>query len=235
MGRDQVKRNQAARGRGRGSGAGGRGGAGGENSNNRRSATGKSSSSALGDNSHRYDHHSTRSSIDDEYDDDGRMEEFDTAFAHFDAASLSMGGGEAALDNFFDSSGPAARNSSQDNSNEETKARNSWMEIDIKAMDTYLRQNIPLHVRLQVPIHIASHIDERYGSGNSRKKTLAELREESKCTVNVNDDDGDGNKLDVNVDNKANEKDDADNIEDEENDDDDDDEDLEAWLDNVMS
>lgn len=249
MGRDQVKRNQAARGRGgRGAGGqggrGGGGGSGGKSSNRRSTGKSPSSSSALlGDNSHRYDHHPCSRNIDvvDEYDEDdgGRMEDFDNAFAHYDA-SLSMGGGNDALD-FFAGSGTTTRNShnvDNSNNNNETKARNSWMEIDTKAMDIFLQQHVPLHVRLQVPPHIASHIEERYGvnSKNIRNKTLAELREESKCIV---DDGGGGassnealaeqdDSNNVKVDNGVNEKDDAD--------DDDDEEDLlEAWLDDVLS
>jgi len=41
-------------------------------------------------------------------------------------------------------------------------------------------------------LHIASHIEERYGGNQNRKKTLAELREELKCIVVQHDDDDDG-------------------------------------------
>jgi hypothetical protein len=272
MGRDQVKRNQVARGRGRG-GAGGRGGGGGGGGGaggktNRRGA-GKSSSSSsalsLGDNSHRYDHRSSRSRIDvgvdDDEDDDGRMEAFDTAFAHCDYASPSSltRHDDDSLDFFADSAPTTTCNNTDRNvdNDDETRARNSWMEIDIKALDKYLRQNVPLHVRLQVPIHIASHVDERYGVTSNRKKTLAELREESKCIVVQHDDDDDGCASSsiietisecsnhdeftnvVQVDGGINEKYEADKDDDDDDDDDDnddaDDEDLEAWLDDVIS
>ena len=153
MGRDQVKRNQAARERGRG-GAGGRGGGGAGGKTNSRSAGKSFSSSALslGDNSHRYDHHSSRSCIDvgvDEYenddDDDGRMEAFDTSSTRHDDS----------LDFFADTGNNTDRN--VDNNNE-TKARNAWMEIDIKALDKCLRQNVLLHDRLHMSLFILHHI-----------------------------------------------------------------------------
>ena len=263
MGRDQVKRNQAARGRGR-CGAGGRGGGGGGGAGgktNSRSGTGKSSSSSalsLGDNSHRYDHRSSRSCIDvgvDEHendDDDGRMEAFDAAFAHYDASPSSLTRHDDDSLDFFADSAPTTHNNTDRNvgNDDETRARNSWMEIDIKALDKCLRQHIPLHDRLHVPIHIASHVEERYGVTSNRKKTLAELREESKCIVVQHDDDGcasssiietisecsnhDEFTNIVQVDGGINEKDEADK-DDDNDDDDDDDEDLEAWLDDVIS
>ena len=272
MGRDQVKRNQAARGRGRGGAGGGRGGGGGGaggKTNSRRGA-GKSSSSSsalsLGDNSHRYDHRSSRSCIDDvgvdEYeddddDDDGRMEAFDTAFAHYDASLSSLKRRDDDSLDFFADSGPTTRNNKDrnvDNDDNETRARNSWMEIDIKALDKCLRQHIPLHDQLHVPLHIASHIEERYGGNQNRKKTLAELRDESTCIVVQHDDDDDGCTSSsiigavsecsnhdvltniVQVDGGINEKDEADKDDNDDDDnDDDDDEDLEAWLDDVIS
>ena len=64
--------------------------------------------------------------------------------------------------------------------NNEAKARDLWMDIDVKALDKSL-QCIPLHVQLQVPHHIGSHIENKYGASSNYhnlEKTLAELREE---------------------------------------------------------
>jgi hypothetical protein len=161
------------------------------------------------------------------------MEAFDTAFAHYDASLSSLMRHDDSLD-FFADSAPTTRNNtdrSVDN-DDETRARNcAWMEIDIKALDKCLRQHIPLHDRLHVPLHIASHTEERYGGNQNRKKTLAELREESKCIVVQHDDDDDDGGGGASS-NDANEKDDADNIKEDK---DDDEEDLEAWLDDVIS
>ena len=117
------------------------------------------------------------------------------------------------------------------------------MDIDVKALDKSL-QRIPLHVRLQVPHHSGSHIDNKYGASTNyrnREKTLAEIREESKwCIATVFDDGGGGSSNDATAvcnHNESNVKvndgdndyvDNGDKI-------DDDDEDLEAWLDDIIS
>ena len=70
---------------------------------------------------------------------------------------------------------------SSSSDNNKAKACDPWMDIDVKALDKSL-QCILLHVRLQVPHHIGSHIDNKYGASSNyhnREKTLAELREES--------------------------------------------------------
>jgi len=82
------------------------------------------------------------------------MEAFDTAFAHYDASLSSSTRHDDSLD-FFADTAPTTRNNTDRNvdNNNETKARNAWMEIDIKALDKCLRQNVPLHDRLHVPLH----------------------------------------------------------------------------------
>ena len=223
-------------------------------------AVGGKGVSLLGDNSFRYDHHHPRDDVDDDDDDDDYTNE-----GRMEALSLLLTGGGGVrgvghdndnntLDFFADSAATAANAAGTTHllDNNETKARNSWMDIDIKELDKCLR-HIPLHVRLKVPRHVGTHLQERYGNNNhNRKKTLAELREESKCIVIVddyddNDDDGgcaSSNSIDatadpnhdnsnnVKMDGANNDKVIADNIKDDDNDDD---KDLEAWLDDVIA
>ena len=68
-----------------------------------------------------------------------------------------------------------------------------WMRIDIAALDGCLRR-APIHERLKLPRHVGEHLEGRYGvgsgsgsggGGRGRTKTLAELREESRCVFDV--------------------------------------------------
>ena len=64
-----------------------------------------------------------------------------------------------------------------------------WMRIDLAALDACLRR-LPMHERLRLPRHVGEHLERTYGVdpyGGGRKKTLAELREESRCVVVVDD------------------------------------------------
>jgi hypothetical protein len=60
-----------------------------------------------------------------------------------------------------------------------------WMCINLGALDGCL-QCVPIHERLWLPRHVGEHLEGRYGvdsGGGGWKKTLAKLREESRCIV----------------------------------------------------
>ena len=178
MGRSQVKRNQAARGRGRGGrGSGGRGSSG----QTSRRKKGNGDLSKLGDNSFRYDRSSTTtntSSSDDVYD--GLLDDINL----LPSAGLSEYYGHEEEDDLLPtiaSLSLSSNNNKQQNVN--NKVAEDWMSIDIKALDKCLKQ-IPLHERLKIPKHIGDYLqDKYYNDGVEHKKTIAQLREESKVCI----------------------------------------------------
>ena len=256
MGRSQVKRNQAARGRGRGRGSGGRGdgsssGGGGGRSNSRRRY--KADPSKLGDNSFRYDNSTNKTSPSgggDYYD--GLLDDINFIPSGLGEvySDTQLYNEEEELADAILSSATAAltlskKGNASNNSNSSQQYQNEvaedWMKIDIKALDTCLKQ-IPIHERLKLPRHIGKHLEERYGvdgdGGKVRTKTLAELREESKCIIAESDEpllDAASKKDEVEVGNDSAkvQLENTNNTED--GGADDEDEDLEAWLDDMIA
>ncbi len=111
--------------------------------------------------------------------------------------------------------------------------------MDVQALTACLKQ-LPLHERLDVPYHVGKHIESRYGADNiGGKKTLAELREESKCIILGNETvDEKQNSSEAKVNSEAHEDDNqnsSDTKEDKGDDDGDDEDDLDAWLDDMIS
>ena len=225
MGRSQVKRNQAARGRGRG-GRGGSGGKGSGGQTSRRKKVGDLSK--LGDNSFRYDRSSTTntSSSDDAYD--GLLDDINL----LPSAGLSEYYGDEEEDDLSSiaaSLSLSSLNNKQQNAN--NKVAEDWMSIDIKALNKCLKQ-IPLHERLKIPKHIGDYLQDKYYNDDvEHKKTIAQLREESKCVIleeeeilhEVEEETPKNNESLKLVD------DDEDNVSEEE------DEDLESWLDDMIA
>lgn len=260
MGRSQVKRNQAARGRGRGRGSGGRGdgsssGGGGGRSNSRRRY--KADPSKLGDNSFRYEKSSSLNKASD--DGDGGDDYYDGLLDDINFIPSGLGevysdtqlyNEEEELADAILSSATAAltlskKGNASNNSNSSQQYQNEvaedWMKIDIKALDTCLKQ-IPIHERLKLPRHIGKHLEERYGvdgdGGKGRTKTLAELREESKCIIAESDeplldDASKKDEVEVGNDSAKVQLENTNNTED--GGADDEDEDLEAWLDDMIA
>eukprot|EP00985_Skeletonema_marinoi_P031679 scaffold37762_cov239-Skeletonema_marinoi.AAC.2 len=241
MGRSQVERNRikgrpgrGGRGRGGGSGAGGRGGGGGRSSSNKRRSG--PDPRTLGDNAFRFERRNKDdTSNDDDYgSSDMLLDDFNTG--------LLLGSdyyGASHYDLQEDDYNEVETTTSFENSSD-----NDWMSVDVQALTACLKQ-LPIHERLDVPYHVGKHIESRYGIDNAaagRQKTLAELREESKCIVNNDDDYGISNSADdlptvEEVDTNTNqnsletEEAKADNSDGDEDDEDD----LDAWLDDMIS
>jgi len=184
MGRSQVARNRAARG-----GRGGRGRGGRDGGDSSTSGGGRSSSSSrhkgggdprkLGTNDFRHE----RSTSDNTSNGGG-----DAFYDGLLDDSNFMSTGRGGLGEFYGDSHYAAGKEEEDLADATLLAQQSevedWMSIDVKALDKCLKQ-IPIHERLKLPYHIGKHLESMYGAdggGGGRKKTLAELREESKCT-----------------------------------------------------
>jgi len=224
MGRSQVKRNQAARGRGRG----GRGGSGGKGSGGQTSRRKRSDLSKLGDNSFRYDRSSTANTSSGDADYDGLLDDINL----LSSAGLSEYYGdeeEDELSSIASSLSLSSNNNKQQNIN--NKVAEDWMSIDIKALDICLKQ-IPLHERLKIPKHIGDYLqDKYYNDGAEHKKTIAQLREESKCVIleeeEIQQEEVDEiSKKDEVV---KQQHDNEDDVSEEE------DEDLESWLDDMIA
>ena len=169
MGRSQVQRNRALgrpgqQGRGRGSGRGGGSG--------RTSSSRRPDPRTLGDNAFRFE----RAKINTDEVDAGGDEYYDGLLDDINFMS-SGGGGE-----YFGPSYDNAKSEEEDFvDNLDGEVTDCWS-VDIQSLAHCLSQ-IPLHERLNVPRHIGQHLQNMYGDMGSRKKTLAELREESKCVV----------------------------------------------------
>ncbi|KAL7469097.1 hypothetical protein ACHAXS_009342 [Conticribra weissflogii] len=190
MGRSQVLRNRThgrpGQGRGRGRGGGGGRGRSHGNQHQRRGPDPKT----LGDNSFRY---RRPGGGDGGTGDDDDGEENDDFGFHGDGSLLSnefdpsigIGGEYTYLgpahdtasglrDDGFDDIG-LGRNYDDNN----TMSILPEDEFDFAALAKGFSQ-IPIHERLKVPWHVGRHLENVYGVGISgRKKTLAELREES--------------------------------------------------------
>ena len=195
MGRSQVARNRAARGRGRG-GRGGRGGGRDGGGGSRRHNRGAGADlSKLGSNDFRYNKSRSNDVADAARADDGG--------AYYDGLldEIHVGGGSGLLGEYYGESHRAIGGGADENDlADATLSKNGadgaedWMSIDVKALDKCLKR-IPIHERLKLPRHIGRHLEDTYGAegkegGAHRKKTLAELREESKCIASGNYDDG---------------------------------------------
>mmetsp|Transcript_12911 Transcript_12911/g.26129 ORF Transcript_12911/g.26129 Transcript_12911/m.26129 type:complete len:285 (-) Transcript_12911:47-901(-) len=193
MGRSQVLRNRThgrpGQGRGRGRGGGGGRGRSHNNHHKRRGPDTKT----LGDNSFRYQRHGGDGGTDD--DNDGE----EGIFSHGDGGSLldafdpstGIGGGytylgpahdtaTGRLDDGFDSI--SLGHDYDPNIDSLPMETNDWLEEDRVSMAALAKcfSQIPIHDRLKVPWHVGRHLESVYGVGISdRKKTLAELREES--------------------------------------------------------
>ena len=219
MGRSQVERNRikgrpgGRGGRGRG-GSGGGGGRGGRSS--RRSGP---DPRTLGDNAFRYERTKKDAIIDDD-NNDMLLDDFNTGLL---LGSDYHGASHYELLQDDDENVPSFENGGSD-----------WMAVDVQAMTACFKQ-LPLHERLDIPYHVGKHIESRYGTDNAAggKKTLAELREESKCIVNnetVEDE-----EVDANQDSPAERKETKEDNNDNNDGDDDDEDDLDAWLDDMIS
>eukprot|EP00577_Skeletonema_sp_RCC1716_P018018 CAMPEP_0113421580 /NCGR_PEP_ID=MMETSP0013_2-20120614/27976_1 /TAXON_ID=2843 ORGANISM="Skeletonema costatum, Strain 1716" /NCGR_SAMPLE_ID=MMETSP0013_2 /ASSEMBLY_ACC=CAM_ASM_000158 /LENGTH=249 /DNA_ID=CAMNT_0000309213 /DNA_START=21 /DNA_END=770 /DNA_ORIENTATION=+ /assembly_acc=CAM_ASM_000158 len=249
MGRSQVERNRikgrpggrGGRGRGGGSGnsgAGGRGGGGGRSSSNKRRSG--PDPRTLGDNAFRFERRNKDDTSNDDDDDYGSsdmlLDDFNTGLllgsdyygaSHYDLQEDDYNEGETTITSF------------------ENSSDNDWMSVDVQALTACLKQ-LPIHERLDVPYHVGKHIESRYGIDNAAaggKKTLAELREESKCIVNNDDDYGINNsaddlptveELDTNTNQNSLETEEAKAGNNSDGDEDDED-DLDAWLDDMIS
>lgn len=243
MGRSQVERNRikgrpgrGGRGRG-GGGGGGRGGGGGGRSTKRSGPDPRT----LGDNAFRFERNRQKDDTDGIIDDEGSMlllDDFNTGLllgsdyygaSHYDLQEEDYEGGDVTA----------------------TSSDYDWMSIDIQVLSNCLKQ-LPIHERLDIPYHVGKHIESRYGVDNNaageKKKTLAELREESKCIVNSDNDFGGVasrksnsvcdipivEEVETNKNTSETKEPVADNSGNK-NGDDDDEDDLDAWLDDMIS
>ena len=248
MGRSQVERNRikgrpggrGGRGRGGGSGnsgAGGRGGGGGRSSSNKRRSG--PDPRTLGDNAFRFERRNKDDTSNDD-DDDGSS---DMVLDDFNTGLLL--GSDYYGASHYDLQEDDYNNEGETTTSFENSSDNDWMSVDVQALTACLKQ-LPIHERLKVPYHVGKHIESRYGIDKAAaggKKTLAELREESKCIVNNDDDYGISNSADdlptveeidtiTNQNSSETEKAKADNNSDGDEDDEDD---LDAWLDDMIS
>ncbi len=228
MGRSQVERNRikgrpGRGGRGRGSGGGGGRGRGSGGGGKKRSGP---DPRTLGDNAFRYERTNHTSSKDDGGNNSDMLllDDYNTGLLlgsdYYGASHYDM---QQEEEEEYTTILP---NSSENSPND------SWMAVDISALTTCLKQ-LPLHERLDVPYHVGMHIESRYGADTAAagKKTLAELREESKCIVVSNDETVD----DKNIISSDTKDDKADDSGDNDGDNDEDDDDLDAWLDDMIS
>lgn len=204
MGRSQVERNRAARG-GRGAGRGGGGGGGGRGRRHKQKII------VDGDNSFRYinttndDDGAAAAAGDDNNDDDFTSWLFDDS-ANDGGFNFLGGGGEdddivvgndsegRLVTEILRSIAVGSSKQKQDSNKGIENTRINIMSIDIQQLNACLKQ-IPIHQRLRLPHYIGRHLEDRYGLvgvgssvGNSQmKKTLAQLREESRCIVRDDD------------------------------------------------
>ena len=212
MGRSQVERNRAARG-GRGAGRGGGGGGGGG-----RGRRHKQKIIVDGDNSFRYINTTTdgvaaAAAGDDNNDDDFTSWLFDDSalddggynFLKVEADDVAGNNDSEGLlvteilRSIAGGTSHHRHHHPQQQQNNTNKAientRINIMSIDIQQLNACLKQ-IPIHQRLRLPHYIGRHLEDRYGLvgvgssvGNSQmKKTLAQLREESRYIVRDDDD-----------------------------------------------
>ena len=242
MGRSQVERNRI-KGRpgskgGRGRGAGGH--RGGNNSNNKRKSG--PDPRTLGDNAFRYERNRQKDNNNRNVivDNDALLDDYHTELllgseyygaSHYDLQE----------DEYYN-----------DTSNNNCNSDVDWMAVDIQALTTCFQQ-LPIHERLDIPIHVGKEIERRYGventdtgSGNRKKKTLAELREESKCCTPIIESTGEvtskmeNSNQDVStIGESNNDNQDSLDMKESKNDDgennDNDEDDLDAWLDDMIS
>jgi hypothetical protein len=210
MGRSQVERNRAARGRGGGGGGGrGRGGGGIGRRHHKKIIVD-------GDNSFRYsnNNNTTHSSTttNDVTDDDYISWLFEES-APFDGISNFFLGDDDDVGNENEALVSEILNRSMDRSQSKQQKQKqqhqqqqgvspeqNTMLIDIKQLNECFKQ-IPIHQRLQLPHYIGRHLEDRYGLGvgastavggrgrENEKKTLAQLREESRCIIRDDEDD----------------------------------------------
>mmetsp|Transcript_1017 Transcript_1017/g.1711 ORF Transcript_1017/g.1711 Transcript_1017/m.1711 type:complete len:230 (-) Transcript_1017:52-741(-) len=229
MGRSQVERNRikgrpgrGGRGRGGGSGSsGGRGGGGGRSSSNKRRSG--PDPRTLGDNAFRFERRNKDTSNDDDGSSDMLLDDFNTGL---------LLGSDYYGASHYDLQEDDYNNEGETTTSFENSTDNDWMSVDVQALTACLKQ-LPIHERLNVPYHVGKHIESRYGIDNAAaaggKKTLAELREESKCidalpTVE---------EVDTNTNQNSSEIEEA--KADNNDGDEDDEDDLDAWLDDMIS
>jgi hypothetical protein len=105
--------------------------------------------SKLGDNSYRFENNKSTNNFSDADDYDGLL----------DAIHLSS---YVEPDDFLDDSG--------------NEHQQDYLSIDVAGMAKCL-ERLPMAARLNIPLHVGRHLEEMYGG--VRKKTLAELREDS--------------------------------------------------------
>ena len=244
MGRSQVERNRikgrpGRGGRGRGGGSssgGGRGGGGGRSSSNNKRRSGPDPRT-LGDNAFRFERRNKdTSNNDDGSSSDMLLDDFNTGL---------LLGSDYYGASHYDLQEDDYNNEGGTTTSFENSSDNDWMSVDVQALTACLKQ-LPIHERLDVPYHVGKHIESRYGIDNAAtaggKKTLAELREESKCIVNNDVDYGITNsaddlptveEVDTNTNQNSSETEEA--KADNSGGDEDDEDDLDAWLDDMIS
>lgn len=181
MGRSQVERNRV---KGRPGSKGGRGGRGdGRDGGGGRQKRSGPNSRTLGDNSFRFERRSRQKNVDDD-DDMMLSDDLNSLFigsdyvgaAHYDLQEKEEEGEDTINSSLFQQTLLSLSDDIIDN---------YWMSIDIQSLSACFKK-LPIHERLDVPYHVGKILECRYGGmvvGQSRKKTLAELREESKCIV----------------------------------------------------
>ncbi|KAL3766433.1 hypothetical protein ACHAWU_007468 [Discostella pseudostelligera] len=210
MGRSQVERNRAARGRG---GRGGGGGGGGRGRGGGGTGGGRRHKKIIvdGDNSFRYSNTNTttHSSTTDAADDDYTSWLFEES-APFDGTNNFFLGdedvvgnesSEALVSEILNRSMDRLQSQHHQKHHQQGESiEQNIMFLDIKELNECFKQ-IPIHKRLQLPHYIGRHLEDRYGlgvgatSGGGRrgrenaKKTLAQLREESRCIIRDDDED----------------------------------------------
>ena len=184
----------------------------------------------MGDNSFRYyDRSSTtaNTSSGDNNAYDGLLDDINL----LPSAGLSEFYGDEEEDDLSSITASLSLSSNNKQQNVNNKVAEDWMSIDIKALDKCLKQ-IPLHDRLKIPKNIGDYLQDKYYNDDvEHKKTIAQLREESKCVIleeeeilhEVEEETPKNNESLKLVD------DDEDNVSEEE------DEDLESWLDDMIA
>ncbi len=217
MGRSQVERNRAARGRGRGRGRGSRGSvsvSGGGGSRSASGAEGRREDS----NSFRYFSNDERirtggddgAAADNDmnwlFDESAFDGGFNNFFAQEDEEDVANGSEILAtkiLRSMIGRETTQQQQQQQQQQGESVKRRSIISSIDIKQLNECFKQ-IPIHTRLRLPHYIGRHLEDRYGLGvrptpppagaaggggrENTKKTLAQLREESRCIIRDGDD-----------------------------------------------
>jgi hypothetical protein len=212
MGRSQVERNRAARG-GRGAGRGGGGGGRGRRHKQKIFVDGDNSFRYI--NTTTDDDGAAAAAGDDNNDDDYTSWLFDDSAN--DGGFNFLGGGDEDDDDIVvgnDSEGRlvteilrsiavGSSKQKQDSNKAIENTKINITSIDIQQLNACLKQ-IPIHQRLRLPHYIGRHLEDRYGLGVGtsgrggitrddskmmKKKTLGQLREESRCIVRDEDDD----------------------------------------------